>query len=467
MIKMALKKALLVLLALSVMTVCLAGCGDSASGSEATGDTNAPESSADTGEKEVIKFAHQFTDGEGAAVYMTDSYKWVTEAAALFESRNENFVVELEYIDGADYSTKLTTDYLAGIVHDVIMVQNTEVAQNYAAGSLLDIQPYFSQWDEAEQADFNWNPVWNSFEIDGGLYGLPCGLHTRTVAYRKDLFEAAGLDPESPPATLEEMVEYAQILTNEENDVWGLGLYLGPHPASCEVVMQPLIWSMGGNYYDEANGLATFTDQAVIDSIQWMYDCVYEYEITPTWTMEGEQDESLLTPFINGQFAMAFGIGNYWLSDLQNAGLIDGVYPASAEVDDSKVGWFVIPDENGKTFANSWGLGVAANTSNPEAAFELLTCAADKEVIKNFISYGGFPGRLSGFDDPAYSGDYWQNWFDIANTGTTITTQHYHTVQDSLTAAMQEIITSKDDSNISEVLTQYETEYNNRYGGTQ
>lgn len=451
-----LKKSMAMALLMALLAASLSGCGGDGS-----------DTSGGGGETKTIKFAHQFTEGEGATVSMTDAYQWVTEAAAKFEAEHEGYTVELEYIPGNDYPTKLMSDYTAGIKHDLIMAQSDIVGQCIQTGSLLDIMPYFSQWPEEEQNDFNWNPVWASFEVDGKLYGIPCGLHTRTIAYRKDMYEAAGLDPDSPPKTLDELVEYAQLLTDEENDVWGLGIYMGPHAASCEVVMQPLIWSQGGNYYDEATNTATFTTPEVISTIQWMHDCVYKYKVTPTWTLEGQQDESLLKPFLNGQFAMAFGIGNYWLGDLQDAGLISGVYPATAEVDDSKVGWFVVPEEGGKTFANAWGVAIAANSDNPDMAFELLTCAVDKEVIKNFIAFGGFPGRLSGFEDPAYEGEFWQHWLEISRTGTALRTPNYNNIKDSLTAAMQEIITSGDTANIEEVLQRYQDEYNNRYGGDQ
>ena len=65
---------------------------------------------------------------------------------------------------------------------------------------------------------------------------------------------------------------------------------------------------------------------------------------------------------------------------LQDAGLISGVYPATAEVDDSKVGWFVVPEEGGKTFANAWGVAIAANSDNPDMAFEIGRASCRERV---------------------------------------------------------------------------------------
>ena len=37
----------------------------------------------------------------------------------------------------------------------------------------------------------------------------------------KDLYEAAGLDPESPPETFEELVENAKLLTDKSKNQYG------------------------------------------------------------------------------------------------------------------------------------------------------------------------------------------------------------------------------------------------------
>ena len=42
--------------------------------------------------------------------------------------------------------------------------------------------------------------------------------------WNKDLFEKAGLDPETPPATYDEWTEMAQKLTDPDSHVYGSGL---------------------------------------------------------------------------------------------------------------------------------------------------------------------------------------------------------------------------------------------------
>ena len=48
---------------------------------------------------------------------------------------------------------------------------------------------------------------------DGMTLCLPWGCDVYALFWNKDLFKAAGLDPERPPQTMEELVEYADKLT--------------------------------------------------------------------------------------------------------------------------------------------------------------------------------------------------------------------------------------------------------------
>ena len=49
--------------------------------------------------------------------------------------------------------------------------------------------------------------------LDGAHLCLPWGCDVDALFWNKDLFQVAGLDPEGPPQTMEEMVEYANKLT--------------------------------------------------------------------------------------------------------------------------------------------------------------------------------------------------------------------------------------------------------------
>lgn len=66
-------------------------------------------------------------------------------------------------------------------------------------------------------------------KANGRSYSLPFGISTYRLAYNKDLFRQAGLDPSKPPVTLAELERYAQAITNSQIGMqrygyaWALG----------------------------------------------------------------------------------------------------------------------------------------------------------------------------------------------------------------------------------------------------
>ena len=57
-------------------------------------------------------------------------------------------------------------------------------------------------------------------KIEGKTWGVPFQRSTIVAYYNKDLFKAAGLDPEAPPKTWDEMISMGKALT--KGDTYGL-----------------------------------------------------------------------------------------------------------------------------------------------------------------------------------------------------------------------------------------------------
>jgi len=56
----------------------------------------------------------------------------------------------------------------------------------------------------------------DGFIVDGKLYAIPMDQGSISMVYRKDFFKEAGLDPESPPKTWEDVVDVARKLTKRD-----------------------------------------------------------------------------------------------------------------------------------------------------------------------------------------------------------------------------------------------------------
>jgi len=67
---------------------------------------------------------------------------------------------------------------------------------------------------ELAEADFDWGdvvvPILNYYSVDGKLYSMPFNSSTAILYYNKDIFQKAGLDPNKPPTTFDEVFEYGK-----------------------------------------------------------------------------------------------------------------------------------------------------------------------------------------------------------------------------------------------------------------
>ena len=68
--------------------------------------------------------------------------------------------------------------------------------------------------------------------VDGKIYSIPFQRSTEILFYNKDAFKEVGLDPEKAPATWDELVEDAKLLTNENR--YGVGIALNSGSAQCQ-----------------------------------------------------------------------------------------------------------------------------------------------------------------------------------------------------------------------------------------
>ncbi len=66
------------------------------------------------------------------------------------------------------------------------------------------------------EVDFNEvvEPIMKYYSYDGEMYSMPFNSSTAMIYYNKDLFEKAGLDPDKPPATFDEIYEYGKKIVD-------------------------------------------------------------------------------------------------------------------------------------------------------------------------------------------------------------------------------------------------------------
>lgn len=133
-------------------------------------------------------------------------------------------------------------------------------------------------------------------QIEGQTWGIPFQRSTIVAYYNKDMFREAGLDPEAPPATWDEMVAAGRALTTD--DRWGLMIPSTGYPYW---MFQALAIQNGVELMSD-DGLHTrFDDPAAVAALEFWRALATEHAIMPEGTVEWG---TLRQAFLEGQTAM-------------------------------------------------------------------------------------------------------------------------------------------------------------------
>ena len=116
----------------------------------------------------------------------------------------------------------------------------------------------------------------------GKTWGIPFQRSTIVLYWNKEMFKDAGLDPNRPPATWKEQVEYAQKLTKRDASgkvtQWGIQI---PSSGFPYWLFQALAIENGVQLMNDA-GTQTYYDRPeVIEALQYWIDLVKKYKVHP------------------------------------------------------------------------------------------------------------------------------------------------------------------------------------------
>jgi len=417
----------------------------------------------------TIKIAHFYDPMAGGA--NTDNYNWFQQVISDFEEANPGIRVEPEIFKWDQIDVKAMADYRAGIKdHDVFLTSPQLMSQHKLVGDLVDLSPYISNWSDEKMDQFSWSATWGKTKIGNEYLGLPLGAHTRLLLYNREMFKEVGLDPDRPPTNLNELVEYAKKLTRDTDgdgkiDVWGLGIYLGPDRATMELSFAPLIWHFGGKLWNPETKKATFASEEGIKAAKTLCDWVNKYEITPKFAVSGSHDDVQLKNAMDGNYAMVWGWGSYWISQLEDKGWVEGVFPPTPDGKAVVTDVALTPTQPQAQFTNAWFISIYKLSQNKDAAWKFVDFLLNSENLKEYPD-AGLPARANIWNVPEYQTPFYKTWKEAISKGRTMPpTAHYGELADTVAAALQQILVIDEGANIAKTLQKAQDEYNARYGG--
>jgi multiple sugar transport system substrate-binding protein len=280
---------------------------------------------------------------------------------ANFEKDNPGFHVDVQYIGWGDISTKLTTAFTGNVGPDVFMHGVAASAGFMSKGQIIDLTPYYEKM--ADKDDF-YPAMIKAGTVDGKLAMMPAEVTNYMLIYRKDLFTAAGLDPENPPTTWDELIADAQKLTQSDDKgitVAGLQMPYNDN-ADCEMAFAPILRTFGGDLMSTDGKTVAFNSDAGTQALQMYVDLVQKYKVSSIIDLPGDPNVSLLG---RGAAAMIIS-GQFDLSDIKTNS--PDIY--------KQIGVALPPvGTSGKpvTMSSFSGFMISKDSKNPDDAWTLIS----------------------------------------------------------------------------------------------
>ncbi|AFC27836.1 family 1 extracellular solute-binding protein [Paenibacillus mucilaginosus 3016] len=249
------KKHLSLILPLAMTMTFTAACGGNSGGGAAGESKPAAAGAAESG-KEAAK-----TEGPVKVVYWHamggELGKAVDKLVADFNASQKDVVVEAVFQGTYDESLnklKASMDSKSGPT----LIQVYEIGSRFMIDSKA-ITP-IQQFIDADKYDISQleENILNYYKVDGKLYSMPFNTSNPILYYNKDLFKAAGLDPEKPPATYEEVAEAAKKLTKDGQAGASFAIY--------GWFMEQFFANQGAELLNNGNGRTSLATESLLAS---------------------------------------------------------------------------------------------------------------------------------------------------------------------------------------------------------
>ncbi|WP_163559397.1 ABC transporter substrate-binding protein [Halomonas sp. NO4] len=153
--------------------------------------------------------------------------------------------------------------------------------------------------EEREWLDSFYPALMENGTLDGKTYGIPFQRSTIVFYWNKEAFAAAGLDPDTPPETWEEMAEMgATIREAGEGDRWGV---MVPSTGYPYWMFQAFAFQNGHRLMSEDGTEVYFNDPAAVEALEYWVSLAAEHDAMPDGAIEWG---TLRQNFIEGATAM-------------------------------------------------------------------------------------------------------------------------------------------------------------------
>lgn len=291
-----------------------------------------------------------------------------------FMDKNPDIKVEQVTFPYESYNQKVAASIPAGEGPDVINLFCGWMPMYVKAGYLQELpKTDFS----ADYMKSNYYPfVVENVDFGDKYYSAPTAVRTLALIWNKKLFKEAGLDPNVPPKTLDELAAFARLLSKKDaqGNLVQAGLAMQPNGQGHSWIREVLFRQFGNTPYDAAYRKVQYDTPEAATALQWYMDRIMKDKVGyPNFATDD------VTAFKAQKAAMNID-GSFRIATL-NA------------VKDLEWGAAELPTNKGikSNFASFWTNGIVSGVKGKklEASVKFLKFLSSPEVMEQWLEKVG------------------------------------------------------------------------------
>lgn len=285
------------------------------------------------------------------------------QLARAFEETHPNIRVAVALFPSRGFNTRIATAVAGGDAPDIwYTYYSPDIAEQ---GFIENLTPFIEAAgvDPAEM----WFPIGQiRTTYEDQVYGLPRDASAGMIAYNMDMFDAAGVAYPEDGWTVDEYREIAGLLTDAENDTYGVGAIVGGE--GC-MMWSSFSFNLGTDIVSEDGKMLDGYLNTPESAAAWQYclELVTEDQVTAPAELQDQYGE------------LVFLSGNVGMQHISNAEL-----PALFEQADFNWGVVAPPrysaDEPGIAWTDAYAYYMSADSDQKDAAFEFMLWLASPEA---------------------------------------------------------------------------------------
>lgn len=304
--------------------------------------------------------------------------------------------VNWEMLAEDQWRQKVKVEHLAGTtdMDSFLSYWGQEGKQFMDSDWYVDLKPLID--DPAQtNPDFNWNDYIENLRaaamIDGKIPIIPDrGGALPILYYRRDLFEQFKLEK---PKTWDDVMNAAKtIFEGTKGEVFGI--VLRGKGAAATSMFAPVLYDLGGKWFDRDNGDVAFNTPEAAAAFEWWGKILREYG--PPGSVNNHWAE-VTSIFSQGRAAMCYDdiVFTSVFSDKEKSTVAGKVGYSVAPSGPHSADWRNLPPY----LSGVNGLAISGLTQDIGAAWYLIQFMSDRETAKQYMLKGGLSPRQSVWDD--------------------------------------------------------------------